>query len=181
MKLLFTIHAGEFVVGDFIEENFSGVNLWVPARDTGIDLLVTDSKNRKTVSLQVKFSRDFLPHLSTIFQEPLRACGWWTLNRQKLANSKADYWVFVLVGVKRRSKDFVVIKPSELLARLDSIHGEAKTIQTYLWVTEKKRCWETRNLKRPEQLAVARGQYTNEVRDFLRYLNDWSPVKALNS
>ncbi len=69
MKPLFTIRAGEFVVGDFIEGNFSGVNLWVPTRDTGIDLLVTDSRNQKTVSLQVKFSRDYSathmpPHLS---------------------------------------------------------------------------------------------------------------------
>jgi hypothetical protein len=73
---LFTIHAGEFVAGDFIEGNFSGVNLWVPARDTGIDLLVTDSRNQKTVSLQVKFSRDYsAKHLPPISQKPLRPCG----------------------------------------------------------------------------------------------------------
>ncbi len=54
MRPLFTIHAGEFVVGDHIERKFRRVNLWVPSRDTGTDLLVTDSKNEKTVSLQVK-------------------------------------------------------------------------------------------------------------------------------
>lgn len=182
MKPLFTIHAGEFVVGDFIEGSFSGVNLWVPTRNTGIDLLVTDSRNQKTVSLQVKFSRDYsATHMPAIFHKPLRACGWWALNRQKLADSKADYWVFALVGFARRSTDFVVIKPSELLARLDNIHGKAKAIQSYLWVTEKKRCWEARGLNQPDQLAIAQGRYTNEVRDFSRYLNDWSPVKALNS
>lgn len=85
------------------------------------------------------------------------------------------------MGFERRSTDFVVIKPSELLGRLDNIHGKAKTIQSYLWVTEKKRCWETRDSKRPEQLAIAQGQYTNEVRDFSQYLNNWSPVKALKS
>ncbi len=31
----------------------------IPSKDTGIDLLVTDSKNRSAVSLQVKFSKDF--------------------------------------------------------------------------------------------------------------------------
>ena len=60
MRPLFTIHAGEFVVGDHIERKFRRVNLWVPSRDTGTDLLITDSKNENTVSLQVKFSRDFL-------------------------------------------------------------------------------------------------------------------------
>ena len=181
MKSLFTIHAGEFVVGDYIERKFKRVNLWLPSQDTGVDLLVTDSKNQKSVSLQVKSSRDFLAtHLPTIFQKPLRACGWWSLNRQKIANSKADYWVFVLVGFERRSTDFVIIKPSELLARLDSIHGNAKRIQSYLWVTEKDRCWETRGLKRQEQLAIAQGQYSNTIRDFSEYLNDWGPVQALN-
>ena len=92
MRPLFTIHAGEFVVGDYIERTFRRVNLWVLSQDTGTDLLVTDSKNKNAVSWQVKFSRDFLTtHMSTIFQKPLRACGWWTVNREKLANSEADY------------------------------------------------------------------------------------------
>ncbi len=74
MRPLFTIHAGEFVVGDYIERKFRRVNLWVPSRDTGTDLLVTDSKNEKAVSLQVKFSRDFLAtHMPSIFQKPLRS------------------------------------------------------------------------------------------------------------
>jgi hypothetical protein len=77
VKPLFTIHAGEFVVGDFIEGKFSGVNLWVPTRDTGIDLLATDSKNQKAVSLQVKFSRDYSAR--HIFQKRLKACGWCAL------------------------------------------------------------------------------------------------------
>ena len=183
MKSLFTIHAGEFVLGDFIGRKFRDrVNLWVPARDTGIDFLVTDSKNRKTVSLQVKSSRDYPPqHLSIGLRKSL-ACGGWKINRQKLADSKADYWVFVLMGFERRSPDFVVIKPSELLKRLDDIHGKAKaTIWSYLWVTEAKRCWETRGLKRSEERAIAQGQYSNEIRDFSRHLmKDWSFIKALN-
>lgn len=173
MRPLFTIHAGEFVVGDYIERKFKRVNLWVPSRDTGYDLLVTDSKNEKAVSLQVKFSRDFP-------RKPLRACGWWSLNREKIAKSKADYWVFVLVGFEHRSIDFVVIKPSEILARLEKIHGKAKTIHSYLWVTEKNRCWETRGLKHQEKLAIAQGQYSNTVRDFSECLNNWSPIQVLN-
>ncbi len=181
MRPLFTIHAGEFVVGDHIERTFRRVNLWVPSRDTGTDLLVTDSMNKKAVSLQVKFSRDFLTtHMPTIFQKPLRACGWWTLNREKLAKSEADYWVFVLVGFERRSTDFVIIKPSELLSRLNAIHKKRKTIQTYLWVTEKNRCWESRGLKRQEQLAIADARYANNERDLTKYLNNWAPVQALN-
>lgn len=138
MRPLFTIHAGEFVVGEFIERNFRYVNLWIPSQDTGIDLLVTDSKNKLTVSLQVKFSRDFLAtHMDAIFQKPLRASGWWTLNCEKIIKSNADYWVFVLAGSERRSTDFVIIKPTDLLKRLEAIHKKSKIIQCYLSITEK--------------------------------------------
>ena len=181
MRTLFTIHAGEFVVGDYIERTFRRVNLWVPSKDTGIDLLVTDSKNKKTVSLQVKFSRDWLTtHMDAVFQKPLRASGWWTVNREKLANSEAEYWVLVLVGTERRSTDFVIIKPSALLTRLNAIHKKANNIQTYISVTETNRCWETRGLKRQDQLAIAAASYRNKERDLTKYLNNWAPVKALN-
>ena len=87
MRPLFTVHAGEFVVADHIERTFRHVKLWVPSRDTGTDLLATDSKNKKAVSLQVKFSRGWLiTHMSTIFQKSLRAHG------QRLAWSCIEWW-----------------------------------------------------------------------------------------
>ena len=136
MKPLFTVHGGEYLVGSHIEEQFRHVNVWIPSRDTGIDLLVSDQKSRRTVSLQVKFSKDFLvTHMKPAFQKNLRACGWWTINRDKLGASPADFWVFVLLGFDRRSKDYVIVPPKELLRRLESIHGLQKTIQSYLWVT----------------------------------------------
>jgi len=181
MKSLFTVHAGEFVTGNYIERTFRHVNVWVPAKDTGVDLLVSDAKNKNVLSLQVKFSRDFLAtHMSAVFQKPLRACGWWALDRQKILTSPADYWVFVLVGFERRSTDFVIIKPAELLKRLHAIHGRQKKVQSYLWVTENRRCWETRGLRLPEQLLIVQGQFKSDDRDFTEYLNNWKPIKELN-
>ena len=180
MRSLFTIHAGEFVVGEYIQKNFRRLNLWVPARDTGIDLLVTDSKNKKAISLQVKFSKDFLLAKPPILQKSLRACGWWSLNREKVAKSKADYWVFVLMGFERRGADFVIFKPADLLTRWDKIHGKKKSIQSYMWVTAGNRCWETRGLKRQDQFAIAHGKYKNSIRDLSAYLNNWKPIQTLN-
>src|SRR5258705_13947576 len=110
MKPLFSIHAGEFLVGCEIERNFRRVNIWIPARDTGIDLLVSNSANTTTVSLQVKFSRDYLVTNmpSEVFGRGLRACGWWTPTRQQIEESRAQYWVFVLIGFANRSTDFIV-------------------------------------------------------------------------
>ena len=67
MKPLFTVHAGEYLVGSYIEEHYPKWDVWVPSKDTGVDLLVTDTQNARAVSLQVKFSKDFTPtHRATL-------------------------------------------------------------------------------------------------------------------
>ena len=180
LKPLFTVHEGEFLVGDFIGRKFRDVDVWVPAKDRGIDLLVTDSNCKKAVSFQVKFSRDYLTtDRPAQFQKPLQACGWWTLNRSKIADSPAHYWVFALVAFGRRTSDFIVIEPSKLLARLDAIHGEAVKYQSYLWVTKDGRCCETRGLNRSDQEAIAAGEYSSRARDFSTFLNNWTPIEEL--
>jgi hypothetical protein len=182
MKPLFTIHGGEYLVGSYIEQHFKRVNVWIPSRDTGIDLLVSDRPNRRAVSLQVKLSKDWLvTHMKPEFQGPLRACGWWTINQSKLRKSAADYWVFVLVGFARRTTDFVIVPTGILQQRLRSIHGAQRTMQSYLWVTNRGRCWETRGLLRRAQLRVANGDYRQTSRDFTKWLNQWTPVARLNA
>ena len=181
MKPLFMLHAGEYLVGAHIEQTFKRTNVWVPLRDTGVDLLVSDRQNRTSVSLQVKFSKDFLvTQMGPEFQKQLRACGWWTINRDKLAKSPAGYWVFVLQGFASRSTDFVVVPREQLLRNLDAIHGRRKRIQVYIWVTEGDRCWEARELRRADQLRVADGTFKHPYRDLTRWLNNWKPVARLN-
>jgi hypothetical protein len=92
MRPLFTIHAGEYLVGTYVQQRFK-LNVWIPSKDTGIDLLVTDSENRRTVSLQVKYRKDFLPGKSANLRNKLRCLSWFTLNRTKLEESKAEFWV----------------------------------------------------------------------------------------
>jgi len=183
MRPLFTVHGGEYLVGSYIEQHYKHVNVWVPTRDTGVDLLISDRNSRVAISLQVKFSKDYLPtHMGAEFQKNLRACGWWTINVAKLRSSAANFWVFVLLGFERRSTDFIIIPPKELLRQLVAIHGRRKngTIQSYLWVTEDKRCWEARGLGRKEQLQIANGDYQESRRDLKKWLNLWTPVARLN-
>jgi hypothetical protein len=182
MKPLFTVHAGEFLVGCEIERRFPHLNLWIPAKDTGVDLLVSDDEIKKTVSLQVKFSRDDLTtHMKDeVFHTELRASGWWTPTRQQIEKSSAQFWVFVLAGFVNRTTDFIIIAPGELLKRLDQIHQKgADKLQCYFCVTKKDRCWETRGLKRSDVLSVAGATFNDVTRDFTPYLNNWKPVEAL--
>jgi hypothetical protein len=181
MKPLFTIHGGEYLAGSYVEAHFRSVNVWVPSRDTGVDLLVSDRHNRRSLSLQVKFSKDFLvTHMGPEFKRDLRASGWWTIKRDKLRKSPADFWVFVLLGFARRTTDFVILPPKELLERLESIHGSPKTIQSYLSVTESDRCWETRGVRHEDRLRIANGNYHESNRDFSKWLNNWDPVARLD-
>jgi hypothetical protein len=47
---MFTLHAGEFLVGQYIEGNFKDKSVWMPTKDVGVDLLVTNAANTKTLS-----------------------------------------------------------------------------------------------------------------------------------
>jgi hypothetical protein len=180
LKPLFTIHAGEYLVGAFLERKFKRLNVWIPLRDTGVDLLVSDERNRRAVSLQVKFSKDFLvTHMAPEFRESLRACGWWTINREKLVSSTADYWVFVLLGFASRSTDFVVVPRRSLLTSLSVVHGSRKLVQMYIWVTKDRRCWETRGLSRADQRDLADGRYEHRHRDWTKWLDNWEPIARL--
>lgn len=181
MRPLFTIHAGEYLVASHIEQNLKRVNVWIPSRDTGIDLLVTDRRSRRSASLQVKFSKDYLvTHMAAAFQRQLRASGWWVINRDKLRVSPADFWVFVLLGFGRRSIDFVIVPREALQGRLRAIHGSRKMIHVFLSVTESNHCWETRGLRRNEQLQILDDKFRVPQRDFTRWLNNWKQLPPLN-
>jgi hypothetical protein len=165
---MFTIHAGEYLVGVHVQR--LGLNAWIPAKDTGIDLLVTDRENRRTVSLQAKYGKDFLPEeKNPELREKLRCISWFTLNRAKLAASPAEFWVFVLHGFKSKVPDFMVIRTDELQQRMAKLRNE-KTLQIYLCTTASKHCWEIRGLGH-DVPRIEEGVRTNPLRDFTQYLN----------
>ena len=180
MRPIFTIHAGEYLVASHIETTFKGLNVWVPSKDTGVDLLVTDKANKKTVSLQVKFSKDFLIDNSTSFlRENLEAWGWWTLFPKKMKESVADLWVFTLMSIHSKKIQYVVISPKKLHEMFTSLHGKKDKWQIYLMVTKKGGCWETRGLSKDDQILIAKGEYSEPKRDLSQYVDNWEKVKSI--
>ena len=181
MKPLFTVHAGEYLVGSHIEAEYPKWNVWIPSKDTGIDLLVTNGRGTKSVSLQVKFSKDFNPtHRPILLQSKLMAAGWWTYQEKKIKDSRADFWVFVLPSFTERETSFIIVPPHELLRRLRTIHGRSgKRIHSYLWITRTGRCWEARGLNKQDEEMIAFDRFTDGERNFTAYLNGWSRVERL--
>jgi hypothetical protein len=85
VKSLFTVHAGEVLVGSEIEQRFRGAELWLPAKDTGVDVLVTNPTHGRMVTLMI-LARLLITHMKSIYQEGLLACGWWTIAKKILAS-----------------------------------------------------------------------------------------------
>jgi len=179
MKPMFTVHVGEYLVGEQIERMYPRWQVWVPSRDTGVDLLVSNPKNRKLALLQVKFSKDFNPtHSPPLTQGRLLATGWWTHDRAKIRKSPADLWVFVLPSFLDKQTSFVILPPRELLKRLTAIHGPGGSkIHSYFRVTRSSRCWETRGLGADDQELLAFDRYQSKARDFTAYLNYWKQLE----
>ena len=169
------------MVGQHIESKFKDKNVWVPTKDRGLDLLVTNKSNKRALGVQVKFSRDFLPlmKLDPSATKALRSCTWFTLERAKIAQSTADIWVLVLLGFAKSTYDFVIIPPRELLKKLEQLHPRLERYQTYVWVTKRERAWLTRGVSKEEQLKITANTYDHELRDLSPELNNWNRIEQL--
>ena len=172
MRPLFTIHAGEYLVAEHIERTFPKWRVWIPSKDTGVDLLVTGKGNRKAVSLQVKFSKDF----DSSHESPI---GWWNYEAKKIRSSTADFWVFVLTSFTQKP-NYIIVSPDELLRRFKAIHGRnAKRIHSYLCVIKTKhglQCWDVRNLANADYDLIESGRFREKDRNFTKYLNGWMQI-----
>jgi hypothetical protein len=176
MKPLFTIHEGEFLVGDFINRKFGDkFDVWVPTKDSGVDLLVTRKRRQgKAVRLQVKFSRGF--GISAELARHVIATSWFTLNPKKIRESPADVWVFVILTLKHE-EHFVLIPTSELRKRIPV--GSRSMWNLYLWVYEDGSCYEVRSLGKEEQLDTVHRGVRDRRRDFSKFLQQWSLLDRL--
>ncbi|MBN3581949.1 hypothetical protein JYB64_06080 [Algoriphagus aestuarii] len=177
MKPIFTMHAGEYLVAEEIERNFKDILVWIPSKDTGIDLLLTDSNSKKTSTIQVKFSKDFNPtHGKKKLKESISGAGWWTLNKDKIENSKADFWIFVIYSFGIKTNDFIIIPTSELIRLFVNLQRETKLIHCYFSVTNHGTAFETRGLSVSELETVCDGKALFPERDVTCFLNKWSLI-----
>ena len=170
MKPLFTIHEGEFLVGDHINRRLGRkYEVWVPTKDSGVDLLVTRKSRRgRAVGIQVKFSRGF--SIRKGMEGHLIATSWFTLNPSKVRQSKAELWVFVILTLKHQ-EHFVLIPTRELKKRIP--RGLTKKWNVYLWVFNDQTCYQVRDLGREEILDIPHRGVRERRRDFSEWLEHW--------
>jgi len=170
MKPIFTIHEGEFLAGDYINRKLGHrYNVWVPTKDSGVDLLVTRRRGAgKAVGLQVKFSRSFEVHEE--LTRHVLATSWYTLDPRKIRQSQADLWVFVFMTL-RHERHFVLIPTAELQERIPRSCGRKWNL--YLWAYADGSCYQVRDLSLEERLNAAHHGVRDRHRDFSPWLENW--------
>ncbi len=178
MKPIFTIHEGEFLVGDYINRKLGRkFDVWVPAKDTGVDLLVTSKRRKgKPVSLQAKFSRSY--DTSRKLARHVIATSWFRLDPKKIRRSQADLWLFVIMTLSHE-RHFVVIPTRELRKRIPLDCGRTWTL--YLWVYTNGACYQVRDLDNEERFDAVHCGVRNNKRDFSPWLENWKLLDKFSS
>jgi len=177
MKPMFTVHEGEFLVGDHINRNLGKkYDVWVPTKDTGVDLLVTSkAKGRKPVSLQVKFSRSFAP--IGLSAEEVLAFGWYALVPESIRKSRADLWAFVVLTLRHKAH-FVLVPTRELRKRIPK--GRTGKWHLYLTVLRGRRCYDLRGLTKGEQQMTLLSGARETKRDYSEFYDNWKQIDELS-
>jgi hypothetical protein len=181
MRPIFTVHAGEFLVGEYIEKNYRNLNVWVPSKDTGVDLLVTNKSNSKSVSIQVKLSRDYRSIQSVDeFVRNMSVGGWLSLDHNKISTSTADLWVFILVSHEKRvDPKHLIIEPRQLLTQLVATHGLSKRYNFYPWVMKNGVALDGRGLSVSDKNGLLAGSFDLGARDYSSCLANWDVLDKL--
>lgn len=175
MKPIFTIHAGEYLAGSEIERQCPDWEIWIPSRDTGIDLLMRHKRTGKTKTIQVKFSKSFTedfysPEIGQYFNTQ----GWWALKKQKIEISKAEYWVFVLYSFHTTKNDFLIFTKKELISLFKKLgKWDKEIIQTYFWTLKNGTAFEGRGLKKRERTELIENPKKFKNREITKHLNGW--------
>jgi hypothetical protein len=177
MKPLFTVHEGEFLVGDYINRKLGRTfDVWVPTKDAGVDLLVTRKRHKgKAVRLQVKFSRSF--DIREELARHVLATSWFRLEPSKIRRSPADLWVFAILTL-RHEEHFVVIPKRELQKRVP--RGPGKRWDLYLWVYDNGSCYQVRDLNTEDKLETIHHGVRDIRRDFSEWLENWKVLEKLS-
>ena len=190
MRSLFTIHAGEYLVGQYIEDNYKKLNVWIPSKDTGIDFLVTNKSNTKSISFQVKLSKDYSSsQRKNEIQQQITVGGWLTLKHDKIEQSNADYWVIAILPNERYLKPiYIVITPKELLRKLKAVqlNGESKIYHFYPWIKKGKGdsfefAINGRGLSESEKVIFKDSPRSLKDRDLTDFLDNWQCLKDLSN
>lgn len=159
-KNFWSLNTDEAVVSGIIRnETSKNVEVLMPmnAQMKGVDLVLMNLKNRKTITIQVKGSRAFEPRKQELARYGYGNVGWFYLDKKTIFSATADYFVFLIyvidedvkIGRRTLTPHSIVIptiKLQQLTKKYKNIHGER--FSYYFWVNPKtKEAFDIRDKK----------------------------------
>ncbi|MFH1227001.1 MAG: hypothetical protein V1701_03735 [Planctomycetota bacterium] len=114
MKNFYTLNPGEFFVAQELRKQEKDLQIFLPLKDIGTDLLAIGPKTRHICRIQVKESRYY-------GTGERHAHSWHTVAKKKLKRDTADIFVFVtyvLIGKGKKKgfqQEYIVIPRKKLL------------------------------------------------------------------
>jgi hypothetical protein len=174
MKNTYAPNPGEVLVGNQLEKH--GWNVYLPAKDVGIDLLA--ERGGRLVRLQVKESRTY----DNVNNPEVNWTSWTRLTQEQLSKAAGvgvSWFVFVVhaPGARghRQSFDvlYVIIACGELERRLSAYQdGTERTV--YWYADGDGKLWELRGMTSRK----AGASFRTPERDFTMHLNNWDLIAS---
>lgn len=170
---VYQTHFAEDIVKDEILKKFKNkFNVWIPSKDTGIDILLTDKTNKKVVTLQVKWSKNYYED----YKDKESYGGWFQIKKNKLESSIADYWVLVIPSNSEKKFQFIIVKPSELIENYVKHGLYEDKINSYIDIRGGK-VYEGRGICNSDRKSHCY-EFPTE-RELLNCLNRWDKISDL--
>jgi hypothetical protein len=174
IRNLWSLEPGECIVAEEIIEKLKNAEVFFPARDVGIDLLVV--RGKKHVGIQVKESRCY-PERT--WRSGHVGHSWQQLKRIKFEGSRdeVDFYVFLtylpIQGEHKVSSfgyKFLIVPSSELEKRMTIKAAGRKSTYSFYFHFQDKNVWDERVTTTLE----------NPLTDYTQFLNAWNLIdKAL--
>lgn len=106
-KNFWSLNIDEAVVcGVLRDETEKGIEVLMPmnAQMKGVDLILINIKNKKTVSVQVKGSKAFEPKKSETEKFGAGSVGWFFIDENIINKATADYFIFLVYVIEQSLK-----------------------------------------------------------------------------
>ncbi len=161
-KNIWSLNTEEAIVAGILRsETKKEVEVYIPlnAQMKDIDLVLINTKNKKTKAIQVKGSKAFQPSPTQIKNYEYGSFGWIELNKSAVDGSIADYFIFMIYVLEQFNKDdkgSVYIKPHTITIPKKELENKVKAYKKisgqkyrfHIWINPKtKEAFDFRDLK----------------------------------
>lgn len=154
-KNFWSLNTDEAVVcGILRDETSKNIEVLMPlnAQMKGIDLVLMNVENKKTISIQVKGSKAYEPKKNEAEAFGDGSTGWFFLSENTIHKATADYFVFLVYVIIENAKDgrryiepHTITIPAKEISKLSEKHKQLHKTKGdsrysfYFWVNPKKK------------------------------------------